>query len=55
MNLDLIDELQLLVSPLILGGGIALFKEVKERQSLKLMRAKPLKSGKVGLIYSTES
>jgi dihydrofolate reductase len=55
MNLDLIDELQLLVSPLILGGGIALFKEVKEQQSLKLMQAKPLKSGKVGLIYSTES
>jgi hypothetical protein len=30
MNLGLIDELQLLVSPLILGGGMALFKDVKE-------------------------
>jgi dihydrofolate reductase len=55
MNLGLIDEFRLLVNPLILGGGIALFKDVKERQSLKLLRARPLKSGKVGLTYSTGS
>jgi dihydrofolate reductase len=53
MNLDLIDELRLMVNPLILGGGIALFKDVKERHSLKLVRVKPLKSGKVSLTYST--
>ena len=54
MNLGLIDELQLMVNPLILGGGKALFKDVKERHALKLARAKPLKSGKVSLIYSTQ-
>lgn len=53
MNLGLIDELQLFVHPLILGGGKALFKDVKERQSLKLTGAKPLKSGKAILTYST--
>jgi dihydrofolate reductase len=53
MNLGLIDELQLMVNPLILGGGKALFKNVKERHALKLIRAKPLKSGKVSLTYST--
>lgn len=53
MNLGLIDELQLLVSPLILGGGMALFKDVKERHCLKLMQTKALKSGKVSLTYST--
>src|SRR5262245_38610908 len=53
MNAGLIDELQLLVNPLILGGGKALFKDVKERHALKLVKAKPLKSGKVSLIYST--
>ena len=53
MNLGLIDELQLLVSPLILGGGMALFKDVRERHSLKLMQTKALKSGKVSLTYST--
>ncbi len=55
MNLGLIDELQLLVNPLVLGGGKALFKDVKERHALKLVRAKPLRSGKVGLTYSTQS
>jgi len=54
MNLGLIDELQLMVNPLILGGGKALFKDVKERHALKLILAKPLKSGKVALTYSTQ-
>ncbi|MEK6280379.1 MAG: dihydrofolate reductase family protein [Acidobacteriota bacterium] len=53
MNLGLIDELRLMVNPLVLAGGKALFKEVKERHALKLVRAKPLKSGKVSLTYST--
>jgi dihydrofolate reductase len=52
-NLGLIDELRLMINPLILGGGKALFKDVKERHSLKLIRVKPLKSGKVSLTYST--
>jgi dihydrofolate reductase len=55
MNLDLIDEVRLMVNPLILSSGKALFKDVKERHALKLIRAKPLKSGKVALTYSTLS
>jgi dihydrofolate reductase len=31
MNQGLIDELGLMVNPVILGGGKALFKDVKER------------------------
>jgi dihydrofolate reductase len=54
MNLGLIDELRLLVNPLILGGGKALFKDVKGRHTLKLVGAKPLKSGKVSLTYSVQ-
>jgi dihydrofolate reductase len=53
MNLGLIDELRLTINPLILGGGKALFKDVKERHALKLLRVKPLKSGKVSVTYST--
>jgi dihydrofolate reductase len=53
MYLGLIDELRLMVNPLILRGGMALFKDVKERHSLKLIKAKPLKSGKVSLTYGT--
>jgi dihydrofolate reductase len=51
----MIDEVHLIVNPLILGGGKALFKDVKERRTLKLIGAKPLKSGKVSLIYNTQS
>jgi dihydrofolate reductase len=54
MNLGLIDELQLRVNPIILGGGKALFKDLKQRHSLKLVSAKSLKSGMVNLIYVTQ-
>ncbi len=54
INLGLIDEYHLIVNPLILGGGKALFKEVKERHKLKLLTTKKFKSGKVALHYSKE-
>jgi dihydrofolate reductase len=47
MNLGLIDEIQLMINPFILGGGKALFKDVKERHALNFVEAKPLRSGKV--------
>ncbi len=57
MNQRLIDELRLVVHPILLGGGKALFKEVKERHALRFLGAKPLKSplksGLVRLTYST--
>jgi dihydrofolate reductase len=52
MNLDLIDEVRLMINPIILGGGKGLFKDVKKPHTMKLVRAKALKSGKVGLTYS---
>jgi len=55
MNAGWIDEIQLMVNPIILGCGKALFKDVKERQALKLVKAKALKSGKVALNYTTQS
>jgi dihydrofolate reductase len=55
MNQRLIDELRLVVHPMILGGGKALFKDVKERHALKFLGTKPLESGLVRLTYSTES
>lgn len=55
MNFGLIDELRLVVRPLVLGGGTALFKDVCERHLLKFLRATPSKSGNVDLIYSVQS
>ena len=52
MNAGLIDEIQLMVNPLLLGGGKALFKDVKERKVLKQVRTKTLRSGKVSLTYT---
>ncbi|HKZ80511.1 MAG TPA: dihydrofolate reductase family protein [Pyrinomonadaceae bacterium] len=52
MNAGLIDEIGLLVNPIVLGGGKALFKDVNQRHGLKLLGAKPLKSGVVKLSYS---
>ncbi len=52
MNLGLLDELRLVMYPLVLGGGKALFKDVKERHALTLLESKPLKSGEVSMNYS---
>ena len=35
MNLGLIDGLRLMINPLVLGGGKALFKDVKESAFLE--------------------
>lgn len=55
MNEGLIDEVRMLVNPLILGGGKPLFKDVKERHPLKFVRSKAFKSGKVELVYGTKA
>jgi dihydrofolate reductase len=54
MNMGLIDEVRFLVNPFILGGGKALFKDVKDRHVLKLVQAKAFKSGKVNMTYITQ-
>ena len=53
IHLGMIDALRLMMNPVVLGGGKALSKDVKERQTLKLLRTKSLKSGRVNLTYST--
>ena len=49
----LLDELRLIVHPLLLGGGKALFAGVKKRRSLTLVKAEPTKAGRVILTYRT--
>lgn len=53
LNADLLDELKLIVHPLLLGGGKALFAGVTERRSLRLIAAEPTDSGKLIVTYRT--
>ena len=55
MNTGLVDEIQIVVQPIVLGDGKALFKDVKERHRLKLTEAKRLHAGMVRLTYSIPS
>jgi dihydrofolate reductase len=50
-NLGLIDEYQLLVHPVVLGGGKPLLKDIADKHRLKLVSAKPFSSGVVLLTY----
>lgn len=47
----LIDVYQLSVHPVVLGSGLPLFENLKERLNLKLSEIKRYKSGVVQLIY----
>ena len=53
LNENLIDELRLIVHPVVLGQGQALFGGVKKRLSLDLVQAKSTECGRVILTYRT--
>jgi dihydrofolate reductase len=50
-QLNLIDEYQLSVQPIVLGSGLPLFKNVKDRVNLKLLKTKTFGCGAVTLYY----
>jgi dihydrofolate reductase len=52
MNAGLVDEIRLVVQPILLGCGKPLFKDLSERHALTLLAARPLKAGAVTLSYS---
>ncbi len=51
MQLDLIDEYQLCVQPIILGNGLPLFKNINDRINLKILKTKIFGSGSITLYY----
>ena len=56
LNLDLVDELRLIVFPVLLGGGKRLFGEGTGPKTLKLVEAKPMgPAGVVVLVYHPDA
>jgi dihydrofolate reductase len=53
MNLNLIDEYQLCVHPVIAGKGLPLFKNINSKAILKLLKTKTLSSGSVVHYYES--
>lgn len=51
MKLNLIDEYQLCVHPVVIGSGMPLFKSIEERTILKLIKTKTFSGGAVILYY----
>jgi dihydrofolate reductase len=53
LNEGLLDEVRLIVQPVLLGGGKALFAGVTKRRRLDLVQAEPAQHGRVILTYRT--
>jgi dihydrofolate reductase len=55
LNAGLVDELRLVVRPILLGGGKLMFKDVFRRHAVTLIESKPLGGGQVRLNYALQS
>ena len=55
MKLNLIDEYQLCVHPVVAGSGLPLFENMNDRAVLKLIKTKTFSGGAVILYYKPEN
>jgi len=51
LNLGLIDEIRLILTPILLGGGNAVFNGITRRHPLRLVSTRSFRSGNVLLVY----
>ena len=51
MKLGFIDEYQFCIQPIILGNGLPLFKNIRDRINLKLLKTRTFNSGAITLYY----
>ncbi|MES2573955.1 MAG: dihydrofolate reductase family protein [Bacteroidota bacterium] len=50
-NLNLIDEYQLCIHPVVIGNGLPLFDKINDRTVFKLLKTKTFESGAIILYY----
>ncbi|MGA9637310.1 dihydrofolate reductase family protein, partial [Flavobacterium sp.] len=51
MNLNLIDEFQICIYPMLEGKGLPLFDKINDRKIFKLIKSKNFGSGAIILYY----
>jgi dihydrofolate reductase len=54
IGMGLVDELRLLVYPVVLGAGDRLFGETQDKIALRLVESRPFGGGVVNMIYAPE-
>jgi dihydrofolate reductase len=55
MKLNLIDEFQLCIYPMVEGNGLPLFEDINDRIIFKLIKTKTFKSGAIILYYQPKN
>ena len=51
MRLGLVDEIKMTISPVVVGGGLPMFKDLTDMMKLKLVQSQTYSSGAISLIY----
>ena len=51
LQMELVDELRIMLNPVVLGAGKSLFRNADKRISLKLLKSRSFDSGNVLLYY----
>jgi dihydrofolate reductase len=55
INADLVDELRIVIAPILLGAGKSLFQSIEKRRGLQLQALTQLQDGWVRITYSLRS
>jgi dihydrofolate reductase len=53
--LGLIDELRIILTPILLGGGKTVFDGIRKRYPLGLLSTRTFKSGNVVVVYAPQA